>query len=559
MSNNFPINLESLIDLSTRLNQSNDELSILNATLLSLMGKLTTLRGAVFIPCNNNSFELFIHKGKKQIEEFRTNFTFKKVVYVLDHNKLKSLSDATYFIAIPLIYADKLLALICIGKKINNNNLSEEEHKYINLVSTISANALQNAKANIQLVFEKKSVDERNLLLTAIQEISRDFSSLTNLEQIKNHLSYVFMGQLLVSKFSFHIMNETGRFDTLINRFKKAFPQDLISNLANVKNITFVKDLILDNKYKLELISLEIEVICPLIHKNELKAIFFVSKKLSGEFSNLSFQFLESLGSIAVLAIENERLIKQELEKKVMENELNLALEIQNRLLPFEIPIISNYDVFGLTLPSKFVGGDYYDFIKLENNRYFFAIADVSGKGIPASLLMANFQAALKTLVPLDLPLKELVWRLNSLIYNNTSADKFITFFCGILDYNTHTFEYINAGHNRPFFIKNNNSIDELKIGGMILGVLDNSVEYKSDKIYFEKDSILLMYTDGIVESKNIVGEDFEDEKLKSILRDKKNENTKSISYSIIREIEDFTKDTPRFDDITILCIKRLI
>ncbi len=558
MNSYSPINLESLIDLSAKLNQYNDESSILNATILSLMGKLTTLRGAVFIPSGSNSYELILHKGKKQIDSFTTKYSFNEVIYTSSIIHLNALTDATYFLAVPLNFGGKLLALICIGKKINNENLTEEEQKYINLVSKISANALQNVKANIQLLQEKKSVEERNLLLTSLQEISKDFSSLINLEQIKNHLSYVFMGHLLVSKFSFHVKNTSGIFDTLLNRFKNPINNELLNNIIDIENITLVSKLEIDSKIKAILLDLEIELISPVIHKNELKAIFLVSKKLNGDFTSLSFQFLESLGSIAILAIENERLIRQELDKKVLENELNLALEIQNRLLPFSIPDILNYDVYGLTLPSRFVGGDFYDFIELNNNRYFFAIADVSGKGVPASLLMANFQAALRTLVPLDLPLKELVWRLNTLIYNNTSADKFITFFCGILDFQYHSFDFINAGHNRPLFLKKNNEIIELKDGGMILGVIEKGNEYKQGKIIFDKNDILLMFTDGVVEAKNNIGEDFDDEKLVSILKAKSKENTKSLTYSIVKEIEDFTVSAPRFDDITLLAIKRL-
>lgn len=559
MITNSPINLESLIDLSTKLNQSNDEYSILNATLLSLMGKLATLRGAVFIPNESNQYDLLIHKGKKQIDSFTSKFDFIELIYTNESKELQILLDATYFVAVPLIFSNHLLAIVCIGKKLNNEKLTDDENKYINLVSKISANALQNAKSNLQLITEKKSVEERNLLLTSLQAISKDFSSLINLEQIKNHLSYVFMGHLLVSKFSFHLLNDVGDYETLINRFKLPIADKLLNNLIDVQNITFVNDLKINIKYIQDLTKLEVELICPVIHKNELKAFFLISKKLMGDFTSLSFQFLESLGSIAVLAIENERLIRQELDKKIMENELNLALEIQNRLLPYEIPIINSYDVYGLTLPSRFVGGDFYDFIPLKNNKYFFAIADVSGKGVPASLLMANFQAALRTLVPLELPLKELVWRLNTLIYNNTSPDKFITFFCGILDYQNHTFEYINAGHNWPLLLKKNRDIIELKDGGMILGVIEKGIEYKIGKFIFETNDILLMFTDGVVEAKNIFSEDFNDNKLKQILENKQNEDSKSLTYSIIKEIEDFTKDAPRFDDITLLCLKRLV
>ncbi|MBI5326656.1 MAG: PP2C family protein-serine/threonine phosphatase [Ignavibacteriae bacterium] len=278
---------------------------------------------------------------------------------------------------------------------------------------------------------------------------------------------------------------------------------------------------------------------------------------MNGEdYNEDNIQFIEALANTSIAALENERLFEQELEKKKLESELGLALEIQKNLLPKQIPSLYNCDLAGTSIPSRFVGGDYYDFIKLDDRHLLISIADVSGKGMPAALLMANVQASLRSLAPLNLSLKELINRINLVVYQNTTADKFVTFFCGIFDCENKSFSYINAGHNPPILMKTNGDFYELSEGGLILGFTDEPFTYSQGTVTLEKNDIILFYTDGVTEAQNVNNEEFGEVKLKEILYKNSSESVMHIMNHIIKEVKNFSKHTEQFDDITLIVAK---
>jgi sigma-B regulation protein RsbU (phosphoserine phosphatase) len=287
------------------------------------------------------------------------------------------------------------------------------------------------------------------------------------------------------------------------------------------------------------------------------KALLVIGKKMNGsEFTDENLQFIEALGNTAISTLESERLFKEEIEKKKLENELNLALDIQKNLLPKNVPNVKYFEIHGISLPSRHVGGDYYDFIKLDENRTIVAIADVSGKGMPAALLMANVQAALRVIAPLGLPLREIVQRLNKIVYLNTSSDKFVTFFMGILESEHKTFEYINAGHNPPFILHSDLHIEHLTAGGLILGFMDDPFEYEQAVVKLEQDSVICMFTDGITEALNTSNLEYGDERLQELVRDIRKFPVEEMLKIIVEDVQQFAIGTQQFDDITLIGVK---
>lgn len=289
-----------------------------------------------------------------------------------------------------------------------------------------------------------------------------------------------------------------------------------------------------------------------------VRGILLIGKRMNGEnFTNENLQFIEALGNTAIAALENERLFQEELDKKQLEREMELALEIQKNLLPDDIPPIPGFDVAGKSIPARLVGGDYFDVIKLSENRYLFAIADVSGKGMPAALLMANVQAALRSLAPLDLPLKQLIERVNQIVYQNTSADKFVTFFGGILDCTSKEFHYINAGHNPPMLFRAaSGAIEMLTEGGIILGITDAPFEYLSGNASFGKKDVLALFTDGITEAMNKNRKEFGEDRLKFEVSNCIESKSNDIISNIINAVTEHAGEAVQSDDITLLIIK---
>ena len=168
----------------------------------------------------------------------------------------------------------------------------------------------------------------------------------------------------------------------------------------------------------------------------------------------------------------------------------------------------------GKSIPSRAVGGDYFDFVKLNQYETLIIIADVSGKGLPAALLMANVQAAIRVLAPLKLTLKEIINQINSLVFQNTSPDKFITFFAGILNNQKNTFTYINAGHNPPIHISKDKDVTMLTEGGLILGFLSDNFEYFVGEVSLNRGDMICMFTDGVTEAQDIHTNEYSEERL---------------------------------------------
>jgi sigma-B regulation protein RsbU (phosphoserine phosphatase) len=276
-----------------------------------------------------------------------------------------------------------------------------------------------------------------------------------------------------------------------------------------------------------------------------------------GRFDTLELEYLHALANIASSALENARLVKETIEKQRIEKELSVAKSIQKGLLPSRIPTVPGYGIAAVNESSQQIGGDYYDVMRLSEHEYVLAIGDVSGKGIPASLLMANVQAALRTISPLRLPLPEATERINALIYANTSADKFITFFWGILDTRAHSFEYVNAGHNPPYFLHDGTRSRMLDAGGLILGIMENPPPYVSEQIALGPGDMIVTYTDGVNEAMSREMEEFSDERLADLVEQCRTLTAEETLQRIRAEIVSFTAGAAQSDDITMLVLRR--
>ncbi len=244
---------------------------------------------------------------------------------------------------------------------------------------------------------------------------------------------------------------------------------ELLATLARTRGPVLVDDLVVRNTVdpRPVLRSLGLAVVVPMQLQGETKGLIVLGDKLNREpYGQADLEFLASLANLAIISLENARLFKEALEKQRMENELMIARDIQKGLLPSVIPAIDGVDIAATNISSKQVGGDYYDVIPVSAGRFIIAIGDVSGKGTPAALLMANLQATIRALVPLDLTLGELTARVNVLMCQNTGGNKFVTFFWGILDTARGTLLYVNAGHNYPYLLHADGSMDRLDVAG---------------------------------------------------------------------------------------------
>jgi sigma-B regulation protein RsbU (phosphoserine phosphatase) len=247
----------------------------------------------------------------------------------------------------------------------------------------------------------------------------------------------------------------------------------------------------------------------PLMLKGVLIGSLNVFNKRAGSgFTEDDKRLLTIIAAQSAQVIENSRLHEERLALQLMQEEMRLAYKIQTDLLPGEAPVIDGYDLAGRSIPAKTVGGDYFDFIPLEEHRLAVCLGDVVGKGMPAALLMANLQATLRAQAVDASTAEHCIRRSNRLMFNSTDVDKFVTLFYGILCSETHELRYCNAGHNYPIHVRANGDTSRLTVGGLVLGALED-FDFREAAIPLEPDDVLVVFSDGISEATNENGDEF--------------------------------------------------
>ena len=320
-----------------------------------------------------------------------------------------------------------------------------------------------------------------------------------------------------------------------------------------------INDLTKDERFKgkeIESADIRSLLAVPLRLKNKMLGVLCLfNKKDDADFTPDDQRLLSIIAIQSAQTIENARLYEEERKLLDLEEDLRTAHRIQQSFLPKENPIIKGIDIFGLSIPAKEVGGDYYDFIQIDEHHLGIAIADVSGKGTPAALLMANLHACLRGQALINRSVKDTVNKANFMLSRFMDMGRFITLFYGILDVKKKTFTYTNAGHNFPLLLDKDSNSKTLEKGGIILGISDNSV-YEEETVQLNPGDLLLLYTDGISEATNEKDEMFEEQRLLKILKDNQDLSAQNLSEKIVDSVLSFQGTIPQGDDITLVLVK---
>ena len=300
------------------------------------------------------------------------------------------------------------------------------------------------------------------------------------------------------------------------------------------------------------------EILIPVFHKSKALAYVLISDledkvEVSPAIKHLNF--VQTLASIIVVAIENKKLAKESIQQAAMKKELELASQMQTMLFPSTLPNDAQLDTAAFYLPHQEVGGDYYDFIWLNENECAFCVADVSGKGVAAALLMSNFQANLRVLFNHTTSLTELIQELNTKVLASAKGEKFITLFIAKYNLVTHTLTYINAAHNPPL-LATKNSISSLKIGCTGLGMFEEIGKIKEGIININQGTTIVCYTDGLVELENDNSEDFGIDALKEIIKNNPDMDMNSLNNLIMQTILVYKQSKPYIDDIALFSLR---
>ncbi len=322
-------------------------------------------------------------------------------------------------------------------------------------------------------------------------------------------------------------------------------------------------DALLDDRFRqghsVEAQQLRSVMCVPLWNNRAVIGLIYVDNRhRAALFTADNLRLLTYLANVAAVKIENARLFEQVVAAERMEQELQKAREIQEHLLPAQGPPIPGYQVYGHSAPCQAVGGDYFDYVELPNGCYGIGLGDVAGKGLPAALLMASFQAGLHALCEMGLPPGETIARLNRLLSRRIPQNRFVTFFFGVLDPKRHTLTYVNAGQNPPCRVRTGSEVERLTATGLPLGLLAGA-SFQTRTLEILPGDVVICFSDGATEGRSATDEEFGEARLIDIVGRDPSATPESIVDRAATAVEEHCAASPRQDDITLVVLKRSV
>ncbi|HWP82558.1 MAG TPA: GAF domain-containing SpoIIE family protein phosphatase [Bacteroidota bacterium] len=559
-----------LFEFSTLVNSSLDLSFILNTLMLTVMGKMMVTKGVILLRREGDWFEVVVVKGIPGLA-LSHRMTVQKPVRTPIQLNVKRSTDSEWMKAlkregiqfvVPVIARRKVVGIVGLGERMHGAKYTATEQKLIASLVNLSGAAVEKAMFIEELKESNRNLDRKYQELNTLFELSKEFNVGLDAQRVVRLLTFSLLGQVGVNRYVI-CYEQGGKPSVVASRGDVSLDfSAIIEGLADLEGGTLLRDLEQKKKYAPVIKSLResgLSVAIPLRIQHQTKGMIFLGEKLrGGSYERSDLEFLYALGSLACISIENARLFQEAIEKQKMEDELAIAREIQQGLLPRTLPSIPGFEVSAVNVTSKQVGGDYYDVVQRSETDYVIAIGDVSGKGMPASLLMANVQAAMRALTTMNLPLAEATARINDLTCGSTTQGRFITFFWGVLNTTSRQFCYVNAGHNPPIVLRANGTIERLEIGGMILGMLKTMTLYNEGTLTINPGDLLFLFTDGVSEAMNAQEVDFTEERLIEVLSGLRGKSPAEVISGVQAAVDAHTQGTPQSDDITMLALRAL-
>lgn len=388
----------------------------------------------------------------------------------------------------------------------------------------------------------------KELELNALLEITQAINNNLPESSLYKIFDFTLRANLNIQRLALYVFDEKWgckvNYGTQMDCFQTSLKEEFLSYTA----VTHLEDN--DDDFS------EFDYVIPVSHKSALLALVFVSD-LEGEeeTKKSSMRFIQALSNIIIVAIENKKLARRQLEQEAFRKELEIASDVQQFLFPEDLPNGLRLKIEASYLPHDRVGGDYYDYIPINKNQFLICVADVSGKGIPAAILMSNFQASLRTLIRQTGNLREIIEELNYQVLENAKGEKFITFFAAIYDHKLKTMVYVNAGHNPPILLHNGKQ-QLLEDGSTVLGAMHPLPFLNEGFITDLEDFFIFCYTDGVTETENEKNEEYGIERLQEYFSNIKDFNLQKIHQDIIIDLDTFKGSNGYRDDITMLSCK---
>lgn len=393
----------------------------------------------------------------------------------------------------------------------------------------------------------RSQLDIKELQLNALLEITQSINNNVPEDSLYKIFNFTLRSNLNINKLALFVLDEVWNCKVNFGTQKKFQKLKLDDRFTLIKNVHRMDEF---DECEFD----EFDLVIPVSHKTDTLALVFVgglTSNLNNERDD-SIKYIQALSNIIIVAIENKKLARKQLYQEAFRKELEIASDVQQFLFPERLPYTEVLKMEASYLPHDLVGGDYYDYIPINKNQFLICVADVSGKGIPAALMMSNFQASLRTLLRQTPNIKEIVEALNYQVMENTKGEKFITFFGAIYDISLKTMVYVNSGHNAPILM-DKNGIRLLEEGSTVLGAMNPLPFINEGFITDLEDFTLFAYTDGLTETVNEDNEEFGLTSLMEYFKNNSSKDIRTIHQDIIVALDGFKGKNAYRDDITML------
>jgi len=389
----------------------------------------------------------------------------------------------------------------------------------------------------------------KDFKLNSLLDITTAINSNQNVDDLTRLFAFIVKEQLGFDKFLLFNKQEDWNCLIKVGYRGKVNSLDVPEILGRFKEFT-----VIESSHS-KLLN-DFDVVVPVFHKDKPLAYLLIEGgvEYDGHFNKALkyMSFIQTLTNIIVVAIENKRMAKIDLKQERFKKDLEVASAMQQMLFPHDLPTNKRMDISAKYKPRHEVGGDYYDFIPLGEDEYIICIADVSGKGVSAAMLMANFQATIRTLFQYQrFEMKALMLELNKLVMNSAKGEKFITFFIAHYNANTRILNYVNAGHNHPF-ITNGKDVEDLDMGCIGFGMLDELPFINVGNKELSPNTTLVLYTDGVVELENEAEEFFGAERLVKLVNNYYPLNMDDMNSLIFSKLDEWKGPLELVDDTAI-------
>jgi sigma-B regulation protein RsbU (phosphoserine phosphatase) len=551
--------LLSLLDLTTRLGWTRSGDEIPDAALAFVIGEMEVSGGALYLTSGGRCFERRAARGLRAAAPDQLELRADLAGAAVAGGETQALAEAGIAVVCPVQKADRTIALLGVGPRTDGRAFTAEDLAYLESLTATAATPIEGGLIDDERRRVNRDLSVKVYQLQNLFDIGRELAATLDEDAVERLIVTTLMGHFLAARTALYHLRPRG---LELGHARGARPGTLPERLAGepgwlareLVGPRAVADLP-ESELRAGLLAADFALVVPLVTPGRLEGLIAVAARPGGRPPEQGdLDFAAALARQAQAALEGSRLHRLRLEKERQDRDLQIARQIQLGLLPKAAPRLAGFEIAGESRSCLMVGGDYFDYVPLAGGRLAFVIADVSGKGTPASLMMASVHAWLRALAGSE-PAPRVLERLNRFVFASTETSRYVTLFYGELDPATRRLVYVNAGHVPPFVMRSRGGEERLRSGGPVLGLLDE-VELEPGELVLDADDVLVAVTDGVTEAVDASGREFGDERVSQALASRTGAGAVETLAGLVSAVDAWAGPAGCSDDLTALILR---